>query len=195
MSTRKITGALLLGIGGLMMGNIGYIHAKAQLAQYLIADAWQQTIATGQPVPPWSWADFSPIAKLSFTSSKPLFVLKGSHGQSLAFGPGHLTNSTMPGDVGQVVIAAHNDSHFVELKNVHVGNIISLQSRSGITRHYRITDKTIFDVKQQMLRRSDRDELILITCYPFNNLRPNTPLRLVVRGTPIVPSTGITAKL
>ncbi len=54
---RFITPLLLSLIGLLLFGQGAYIHAKALLAQVLLERAFDQTIATGNPTKPWSWAD------------------------------------------------------------------------------------------------------------------------------------------
>ena len=38
-----------------------YIPAKAVLAQYLINDAWNDSIRTGEMQKPWGWADMHPV--------------------------------------------------------------------------------------------------------------------------------------
>jgi len=49
---RKTAMALSLVVGGFLLADGGWIYAKAKLAQQLIEDAWQQTLATGEPVKP-----------------------------------------------------------------------------------------------------------------------------------------------
>ncbi|GGI84258.1 class GN sortase [Shewanella gelidii] len=44
------------------------MQAKAHFAQFLIAQAWQQTLEDQQPHKPWPWADTHPVAQLSFIS-------------------------------------------------------------------------------------------------------------------------------
>ena len=39
----------------------GYIPAKAVLAQYLINDAWNDSIRSGESHKPWKWADMHPV--------------------------------------------------------------------------------------------------------------------------------------
>ncbi|MFW8121104.1 hypothetical protein, partial [Klebsiella pneumoniae] len=51
-------------IGLILFGQGAYIHGKALLAQVLLERAFARTIATGQPVKPWSWADTWPVARI-----------------------------------------------------------------------------------------------------------------------------------
>src|SRR5690606_10953682 len=97
--------ALLLFTTVVAWGNTTYIFAKAQLAQYLIADAWEQTLRSGKNSKPWSWADTWPVARLlSEDHKQDLYVLAGASGTSLAFGPGHLDGSALPEESGSIII-------------------------------------------------------------------------------------------
>ena len=53
-----------------------------------------------------------------------LIVLAGGSGRTLAFGPGHLSASAMPGQVGNMIIAGHRDTHFQFLQKVEVGELL-----------------------------------------------------------------------
>nr|MBX2858442.1 sortase [Cellvibrionaceae bacterium] len=134
---------LLLSLGFFMSGASVYI--KAQLAQWLIADAWQHTIKTQHIRKPWSWADTWPVARLrSKHLTRDLYILAGAHGSSLAFGPGHLGATALPGE-GASVVGGHRDTHFGFLKNIDVGDTFELQNKRGqwlkfIVRHTRIDD-------------------------------------------------------
>ena len=76
-----------LGLSFLAYGT--YIPAKAVLAQYLINDAWNDSIRSGESHKPWKWADMHPVMKLSSEKHKQeLIVLSGDKGNSLAFAPG-----------------------------------------------------------------------------------------------------------
>ena len=89
---------LIAAIGFSIFAYGGYIPAKAVLAQYLINDAWNDSIQTGEIQKPWGWADMHPVMKLiSKKHNKNLIVLSGDKGNSLAFAPGYNTHSFKPG--------------------------------------------------------------------------------------------------
>ena len=78
-------------LGLILFGQGAYIHAKALLAQVLLQRAFDETIATGHPTKPWSWADTWPVARIEVKRiGASAIVLAGSSGQALAFGPGHV---------------------------------------------------------------------------------------------------------
>lgn len=175
---------LLAGGAGLVQAN--YLQLKAVLAQHLIAQSWQslQQSTDASLSKPWWWADFNPIARLSW-QSHAVFVLSSTSGQALAFGPGHLPASAQPGTSGRVIIAGHNDSHFAFLEQLQSGDKLSLENAHGTEKAYKITRITIVDSSHSKLLNSGQDELLLVTCYPFRSLLPDTQLRLVVSARAI----------
>src|SRR5665648_222137 len=101
----------LIGVG--LIGKGATIYAKAILAQILLERAFERSLAAGEPVKPWSWADTWPVARIEVPRiGASAIVLKGGSGQALAFGPGLLDGTPAPGEAGSSVIAAHRDTHF-----------------------------------------------------------------------------------
>lgn len=172
---------MLVVVGGMFFIHANWLQMKAELSQFLIEQAWQSTlIAPEKSHLPWSWADFWPVAHLQFAEQESVYVLSSTSGQSLAFGPGHLPQSADIGESGQVVIAGHKDSHFSFLQFVKLNDVILLTDRLGIKHHYGISNLDIIDSSREQFELLDGDELVLITCYPFNTLEMNGPMRLVV---------------
>ena len=133
---------LILPLCGLwLIGSGTYIHAKALLAQVLLETAWLESVhGENKEVRPWPWADTWPVSRLSVPSlGINRIVLAGVSGQALAFGPGHLFNSVGPGDKGTLVIAGHRDTHFKFIKEIQIGDTITMQSKMNELFHYKIT--------------------------------------------------------
>lgn len=109
-------------------------------------------------------------------------VLHGSDAQTLRRGPGHVENSSLPGETGNVVIAGHRDSFFRPLRHVRVGDDIFVNTREG-RYHYRVTMLLVVDPHDiSVLEPTGEATLTLITCYPFSVLGP-APDRFIVRAT------------
>ena len=159
-----------------------YIPAKAVLAQYLINDAWDDSIRSGENHKPWKWADMHPVMKLSSDKhNQELIILSGDEGNSLAFAPGYNLFSYMPNQGGTTVISAHRDTHFEFLQDVSISDIFELTDRSNRTTSYIVSDIKIIDATTQDITiHSNQDELKMITCYPFDALVARGPLRYVV---------------
>ena len=174
--------ACLLSFGFWQLGQGAYIPAKAWLAQELMLRAWTRMQSGETRATPWPWADTWPIARLAARSGDvDLIVLAGGSGRTLAFGPGHMSASAMPGEVGNAVIAGHRDTHFQFLKDLQRGDILELQSSRGLNHSYEVVGVDIVDSrKASLLLDTDSAMLSLVTCYPFDALDAGGPLRYVV---------------
>jgi sortase A len=179
--------AFITVLAGLVLfGQGAYIHAKALLAQVLLARAFATTIATGQPTKPWSWADTWPVARIEVKRlNARAIALAGSSGQALAFGPGHVELTPDAGERGVAVYSAHRDTHFRFLKDVMIGDIIDIVRSDGKLFRYRVDGTSVvrFDASG-IDPLSDGYELVLSTCWPFDALTPG-PERYLLHATMI----------
>ncbi|MCA6125532.1 class GN sortase [Bradyrhizobium sp. WSM 1704] len=178
-------------LGLILFGQGAYIHAKALLAQVLLERAFRKTIATGHPVKPWRWADTWPVAKIEVKRlHASAIVLAGSSGQALAFGPGHVEQTVDAGERGVAVYSAHRDTHFRFLKEVAIGDEIDVTKSDGRTFRYRADGSTIVRFDQSGIDPlTDRHELVLSTCWPFDALTSG-PERYLLHATLIEPDSG-----
>lgn len=177
-------GAVLVGLGTWQIFEGSWIHAKAALARFLVAQAWSETLASGKPTRPWPWADTWPVARLRFPSlNRDMPVLAGASGATLAFGPGHLDGTAPPGTKGHSVIAGHRDTSFGLLGRLRPDDPIAVQGRDGFWRYYRVTGTAIADARQPWRVPSpaaDESAVTLITCWPLDAIVPGGPMRYLV---------------
>lgn len=181
---RWLGGALLLA-AALMALQAAWLPAKAALAQGLLESTWERTLADGQTRRPWPWADTHAVAKL--TSPRlgvSQVVLAGDSGRSLAFGPGWAESSAPPGAAGTVVVSGHRDTHFRWLQDLRDGDVLDLQSRQG-RRRYAVESTRVADSRREHITPTDRDQLLLVTCWPFDATARRGPLRYVVTLRPL----------
>ena len=174
--------ACLLCFGFWQLGQGAYIPAKAWLAQGLMQRAWIRTGGGESRATPWPWADTWPVARITARSGDvDLIVLAGGSGRTLAFGPGHVSASAMPGEIGNAVIAGHRDTHFRFLRNIEAGELLKIESGSGQTHLYEVIETDIVDSRKgSLLLDTDAAILSLVTCYPFDTRESGGPLRYVV---------------
>jgi len=180
----RIAAALIALIGTILFGQGSYIRAKAMVAQVLLERAFTASLASGQPVKPWSWADTWPVARIEVKRLEASTIaLHGSSGQALAFGPGHVEDTPEAGEPGIAVYSAHRDTHFRFLGNVVAGDIIDVTRRDGQSFRYRVTGISVvpFDASN-IDARADETGLALTTCWPLDSITPG-PLRYVVHAT------------
>jgi len=192
--SNALPGLLLTCLGLILYGHGLYMGAKAELSQILLGKAWTQSVKTGQFRTPWLGLDAYPIAKINFPDqNKSAIVLNTDSGQALAFGPGLVYTPT---SAQSLVIAAHKNTHFKPLKDLTTDDVITLETMAGTT-PYKITDQLIIDTRYEHLKLDGTPELhkdepasklVLVTCYPFNNISFNGPLRYVVYAEAITSS-------
>ncbi len=183
---------LLTAAGLVLFGQGAWIHAKAMLAQILLDRAFAETIKTGHPVKPWSWADTWPVARIAVPRiGAQAIVLHGASGQALAFGPGHVDQTPDAGEPGVAVYSAHRDTHFRFLKDVRVGDDIRITRGDGKVFRYRVTGTAIvrYDASGiDPLAAGTR--VVLSTCWPFDAVTSG-PLRYLVYADLIEPAPAV----
>jgi len=174
--------ACLLCLGFWHLGQGAYIPAKAWLAQELMQRAWLRAGRDVERPAPWPWADTWPVARLTAKSREvDLIVLEGGSGRTLAFGPGHLSASALPGERGNTVIAGHRDTHFRFLRDVEKGELLNIESAKGQRHVYKVIGADVVDSRKgSLVLDTDTAMMTLVTCYPFEAVEAGGPLRYVV---------------
>ena len=126
-----------------------------------------------------------PIARLRLAArGVDLFVLDNASPRALAFGPAHVSGTAFPGAGGNTVLVAHRDTHFGFLERVQLGDTLEVESTNGGLTRYRVSEVTIVDRgESRVLDEAGEAQLTLVTCYPFDAIRPGTRLRYVVIAT------------
>ena len=182
MKKRAVYTSICLLSGVLLLANGSYIKLKAYAAQLLLEHSWHVSIKENELAPPWPWADTWPVARLQVPRlGGDDIVLAGAKGNSLAFAPGHVTHTSLPGQVGISIISAHRDTHFAYLKQIQVDDKVIVTDANGVQSVYKVINLQVIDEKQfRMSQDITRSILILTTCYPFEAITPGGPLRYLV---------------
>jgi sortase A len=168
-SMRSLSALAIVIAGTLIAAQALFIPAKAQVAQVLMANAWEHQLSTGDPARPWPWADFTPAAKLRFpVQHKTVLALTDAAGESLAFGPTLMAASVQPGEKGVAVFAAHRDTHFGFLDQVKPGEQVIVETASG-PRAFRVTHSEVvrWDASGIHPRDGKAPRIALVTCWPL----------------------------
>ncbi|HHO56564.1 MAG TPA: class GN sortase [Trueperaceae bacterium] len=178
--------AIALGLAIQQFSSGAYIHLKAILAQQLLERSWKQRQNGQASAKPWPWADTKAVMRLRIPSLNiDQIVLEGASGRTLAFGPGFMLASNLPGQGGTSVISGHRDTHFKFLQDLNLGDEIILETPDGQKYSYTIMKGEVADTRTSSLKfEANHGNLILLTCYPFNVIAPTGPLRYVLRAEP-----------
>lgn len=122
------------------------------------------------------------LARLEAPSVKmKTTVLEGTDDGTLDRGAGHIEDTPLPGQVGNIGIAGHRDTVFRPLRKIKVGDPLELTTRDRVYR-FQITSTTIVDPKDvHVLDPTPEPTLTLVTCYPFEFIG-NAPRRFIVQA-------------
>lgn len=178
--------ARALGAAALALAlHAAWMPAKAALSQQLLRGTWEANARDGGARRPWPWADTHAVARLRFERlGIDQVVVAGDDGRALAFGPGWAAASAPPGTPGTTVISGHRDSHFAWLRGLRRDDEVLLDTARG-PRRYRVTGTEVVDARTRHLALGDGDQLVLVTCWPFEATAPRGPLRYVVSLAPV----------
>jgi sortase A len=179
----RVVRLALFALAALLLGNAGYLQAKALLAQVLLENAWQRSDAGRNAARPWPWADTRPVARLQVAAlDVDLIVLAGDSGRTLAFGPAWNEASALPGQTGTSIVSGHRDTHFAFLRRLQIDDRIDIE-HAGEHLRYRVSGTRVVDARTTRLATTDDGErLLLVTCWPFDDWVAGGPLRYVVEA-------------
>lgn len=109
-------------------------------------------------------------------------VYMGDKGSLLTKGAGTYLGSAIPGMGGTVLIGAHDTTYFSGLEKVQKGDTFKFTTGYGVY-GYKVTDTKIvnednYDNAYDL--NSDREQLVLYTCYPFGKLNGTKTDRMFV---------------
>jgi sortase A len=124
----------------------------------------------------------SVIAKLDAPSVQmTTTVLEGSDDATLSRGAGHIEDTPLPGQPGNIGIAGHRDTVFRPLRRIKVGDPLQITTADR-TYRYRISRTVIVGPDDvYVLDPTDRPMVTLVTCYPFEFIG-HAPKRFIVQA-------------
>jgi sortase A len=108
-------------------------------------------------------------------------VLQGSDDATLAKGAGHIEDTPLPGEAGNIGIAGHRDTIFRPLRYTRVGDEFDLETANAVY-HYRVTNTKIVEPDDvYVLDPTPKPTLTLVTCWPFEFIG-HAPKRFIVQA-------------
>jgi len=204
--------AMLLGAGLFLVGWPLFVIIQSEVVQWqgsrqldktpLLAEAAARPVAlpTHGPtevVVPWersqprnpaeaSVKTGSVLAKLEIERlGMSLVVLEGSDARTLDKSIGHVESTALPGEMGNIGIAGHRNTHFRKLERIQPGDVIKLETGQDEFR-YTVEWIRLFTPNDlYVLDPSHGPAVTLITCFPFEYVG-SAPQRFIVRALPDV---------
>jgi sortase A len=108
-------------------------------------------------------------------------VAQGESATTLQRAVGHLSDTALPGELGNVVLAGHRDTFFRPLKGVRPGDAITLKTQEGDFEYLVESSAVVRPSNIEVLEPSGGRTLTLITCFPFSYVG-SAPDRFIVRA-------------
>ncbi|HTA45105.1 MAG TPA: class D sortase [Bryobacteraceae bacterium] len=177
---------LLFGVGFVILGYCGAYYVNTHLQQKYGNRELDRLLSNREvpgpkpavrSIPEGELVGRVEIPKLHFSA----VVFQGTDNNVLDRGVGHLDGSALPGQPGNVVLAAHRDTFFRSLRNIHTGDTVDVTTPDG-ARSYTVDSTTIVDPTQtSVMAPTPTPSLTLITCYPFYFVG-HAPKRFIVRA-------------
>jgi sortase A len=170
-------GMALLAAGAWTIGNALWSYARTSLAQAFIGRAWERSLASGQHMKPWPWADARPVARLTVPRlGIERYVLEGVEDGIVWLGARHMYGTALPGEVGNSVIGGEADVLLSFLRELAPDTEIEVESLDGRWHRYTVRYVHPLDPRDVWITKQEGPaRLTLITCSSPVRSRPGVP--------------------
>jgi sortase A len=180
---------VFLAAGLLMLGYAGYIVVEANAyqaaerlrferarADAVVASAGAVLVPAAAPDDGIAIGEIL-IPRLGLSA----MVVQGESPAILRHAVGHLADTALPGEIGNVVLAGHRDTFFRPLKGVRAGDAITLRTLKGDHEYLVESTAVVAPTAVDVLDPTGGRTLTLITCFPFSYVGA-APNRFIVRA-------------
>lgn len=167
-------------IGGILgLAYAGYVIAEAHAYQATEERRFENVSTNEQPP---LVVEGAVIGKMEIPRlGLKVIVVQGDSSKILQHAVGHLPETPLPGEWGNVVLAGHRDGFFRPLRNIQSGDAITLRTSGGDLRYEVESTAVVPPSDISVLQPSSERRLTLITCFPFYYVGP-APNRFIVRA-------------
>ena len=114
-------------------------------------------------------------------------VRAGSDARTLRLAIGHILGTALPGERGNVGLAAHRDTFFRPLAGIRKGDTVLVTTPDGVHRYRVYATRIVAPTEVSVLRAGHQSQLTLVTCYPFDFVG-SAPQRFIVQAELTPPS-------
>jgi sortase A len=173
---------ILLAAGVFALAYAGYVVASAHTYQALEQSKFEN-VSPGEKTHPTIEGSAIGEMEVPRLGMKAIFV-QGDSSKILRRAVGHISDTALPGEIGNVVLAGHRDSFFRPLRNIRQGDAITLRTPDGDFQYQVESTAVVPPSDVQVLQPSNGRTLTLVTCFPFYYVGP-APKRFIVRARQI----------
>lgn len=113
-------------------------------------------------------------------------ILEGTDRTTLRRAVGHISGTALPGQLGNMALAAHRDTFFRPLRHIRRDDVITLATYNA-SYSYRVDSTRVVEPEDAYVLDDSSDAILtLVTCYPFE-LVGSAPRRFIVRARRVTP--------
>jgi len=184
---------LLLILGIASLGYYGYVSAETALYQTIENRELDAILASATPPQVVTHAASPARRKPAPVTGAPMgrieiprlgvsaVIRAGSDARTLRLAVGYIPGTALPGEGGNIGLAAHRDTFFRRLRDIRADDEIRLVTPDG-TFSYTVEQTNIVLPRDTwVLDRTPEPTLTLVTCYPFTYVG-SAPQRFIVRA-------------
>jgi len=177
-----VTERVLLLAGVVMLGRWVLVTQEARAYQTWAATVVDSVAQRGDPANRIAPMGQEVIGRIQIPRlGTSALIAEGVAPGTLRRAVGHVPSTALPGEPGNVVLAAHRDTYFKGIGKLRPGDTVRLQIHRR-TYLYRIESSQVVAADAiEVMRPTRQAALTLVTCYPFSMLGP-APRRYVVRA-------------
>jgi LPXTG-site transpeptidase (sortase) family protein len=173
---------IFLAGGAFGLGYAGYAIVDADTYQAIEQSKFQSVSPTEERHPLIQGGAIGEM-EVPRLGLKAIFV-QGDSPRILRRAVGHISDTALPGEWGNVVLTGHRDTFFRPLRNIRQGDAITLTTADGDFQYQVEYIAVVPPSDLQVLQSSSQRTLTLITCFPFYYVGP-APKRFIVRARQI----------
>jgi sortase A len=174
-----------LAVGLLALGYAAYVVVDAHAYQAYEQSKFENASRNEPPAPLVEGGVLGEI-QVPRLHLKAIVVQGDSH-TILRRAVGHIPETALPGEPGNVALAGHRDTFFRPLRNIRLGDSITLQTSNGAFQYLVESTEVVPATDMDVLNATTNRSLTLITCFPFDYVGP-APKRYVVRARELLSS-------
>jgi sortase A len=173
----------LAAVGVLLLGYCVAVYTSARLFQSRAARSFaHRPAAPSRSALPAAPSEGAVVGRLEIPRLKlAVIVIEGDKPGDLRRAAGHIPGTALPGEPGNVAIAAHRDTFFRPLRLIRRNDSVFLDTRTGTYRYRVVSTDVVPPADTGVLAPAARDTLTLVTCYPFHYIG-SAPKRFIVRA-------------
>jgi sortase A len=173
---------IFLAGGAFGLGYAGYVIADAHTYQAIEQSKFESASPAEERHPLIAGGAIGEM-EVRRLGLKAIFV-EGDSPRILRHAVGHIAETALPGEWGNVVLTGHRDTFFRPLRNIRQGDAITLTTVDGDFQYQVEWTAVVPPSDVQVLQSSSGRTLTLITCFPFYYVGP-APKRFIVRARQI----------